>query len=133
MSVTQHTEPTCRQRGKIIQQRGFFRLTGFVPVIHHCYQQTVLVQQIQSSLHRRHAGFGQGGDVFVAVRQVAEVEHGGAQGLADVLGGVLVSVLNQGSARQQAVFRQARTGGFNGGGLNVEGKHAAGFAHTLRQ
>ena len=53
--------------------------------------------------------------------------------MADVLGGVLVSVLNQGNARQQAVFRQARMGGFNGGGLNVEGKHAAGFAHALRQ
>ena len=72
------------------QDGGGFGFALFVPVIQHGNQDAARLQQGKRGLERGDAGFGLGGDVVVAARQVAHVENGGGDGLFDVSGEMLV-------------------------------------------
>ena len=89
-------------------------------MIQHGNQDAARLQQGKRGLERGDAGFGLGGDVVVAARQVAHVENGGGDGLLDVPGEVLVSRVDKLHALDELVLLQAVGGGGEGAVLNVK-------------
>lgn len=74
---------------------------------------------------------GQGGQVFAAARQVAEIEHGCLNALRHIALHLFVADGAQYRTLAQTGIAQAAVGGGKGGVLYVKGKHASACAYAF--
>ena len=115
------TDAVAGQRGEIIADHLSLCLTLGVTRVDGDIKDSVGSEQCDGGLDGGQGGFTHGSDALIAAGEITEVEHTRTVGFLDVIGHLMVGVVDQGIILRAALLAECFGGGGEGLLLDIEG------------